>query len=583
MRLRLAHLDDAGLAAFCAAEGLASDAAGVYVRVAALNARTGAMSERTPWEGPLHASSAAVQSEEPTRLISRVMARATRGTDGENIGVNEDTILQLEVKARSLPDVNLLDLPGVVGGSVDGEPDDMAERTSRLVEKHLAAADTLVLVVVEATAASVRNSLAFSLVKAAGKVDKAVGVLTKADGCTGPSLSRLKMRLQGLAKDVPLLGYGYLTVVNRDSCDGRNLSIATAAAEEADWIARNLPAELHADNGGDALVQRLATMLTGYVRDTWAGRALRLLRSARSERRFAILQLGEEVASNAAARAATLLAVLEPLPALLATVGEPKHWNAISDKLRLQVGNLQSLLDAEWPTGRAQGTPNWVNTAAYRASALGALETRAIAAVDEIISVQKTADCWDGVLLSKLSFIMFRNSGTLPLRRKRFVYLHEQVLLLVASFLTEQRDALHGRVRALLHRFSDVCVAAWDGCSTPPLAGLDSHLARITDALWRGINIDLLTLVSSILLLDTGSLSSAAALNAALLARPENGLAALLAEDATTAAQRAGLKRAVVDLRTAIVAIAGLHEPPCLLPEDEEEPELPMSWRGPPR
>jgi hypothetical protein len=30
-----------------------------------------------------------------------------------------------------------------------------------------------------------------------------------------------------------------------------------------------------------------------------------------------------------------------------------------------------------------------------------------------------------------------------------------------------------------------------------------------------------------------------------------------------------------VDLRTAIVAIAGLHEPPCLLPEDEQEPALP--------
>ncbi len=115
-------------------------------------------------------------------------------------------------------------------------------------------------------------------------------------------------------------------------------------------------------------------------------------------------------------------------------------------------------------------------------------------------------------------------------------------------FLTARRKALHGRVRALLHRFSDVCIAAWRGrllhaAAGGPRLALGAHLGR--SALWRAINIDLLTLVSSILLLDNGPLSSAAALNAALLERPENGLAALLlAEDATTAARRAGLKRA---------------------------------------
>ena len=38
-------------------------------------------------------------------------------------------------------DLNLLDLPGVVGGCVEGEPADMADRTRRLVSKYLARPD----------------------------------------------------------------------------------------------------------------------------------------------------------------------------------------------------------------------------------------------------------------------------------------------------------------------------------------------------------------------------------------------------------------------------------------------------------
>jgi hypothetical protein len=586
----LAHLDDAGLAAFCEAERLVADPAGVYVRVAAHHARSDKLIERTPWEGPLRAGGAAAQSDEPTRAISRVMTRAARGANGANLGVNEDTILQLDVRARSLPDVNLLDLPGVVGGSVDGEPDDMAERTKRLVERHLGAPDTLVLVVVEATAASVRNSLAFSLVKNAGKVEKAVGVLTKADGCIGPSLTRLKARLEGSAKDVPLLGYGYLAVVNRDSCDGRNLSIAAAAAEEAAWLARNLPAELCDSNGGDALVARLAAMLTSYVRDTWAARALALLRGARKQRRAALAELGAEVASNAAARAETLRAVLAPLPDCIASVGAPHNWHPFADALRSSVGSLatlqQELADVR---AKAIATPNAVKAVAYRTMALCSLERRALAAADALLCTQRAggAEEWpEGSLLRKLRQLMHASSGELPLRPLRFVYLFDAVLALMGTFLQAQRPALQARIRVLLCTFADALLPPWDGTvggsSSGALTGCDAHIGRVSDALWRALNVEMLNLLSRAWLADGGVLHSADALYGALLARPENGLAALLAEDAATAAARAALKRAATDLRTAIVAIAGLHHPPRLLEEDgeEAEAEVPVSSGG---
>ena len=186
-------------------------------------------------------------------------------------------------------DLKLLDLPGVVGGSVEGEPTDMDMRTRRLVSKYLSCPDTLVLIVAEATASSVRNSSAFALVSEANKAGKSLGVLTKADGCIGPSLSRLKERLAGRSKDLPQLGHGYVSLVNRDSTDGQHLTIAQAEAVEGEWFEKHL-AEHKKSHGGDVLVQKLVDMLVSYVKDCWADKALATLRAERGK--FKVRRLG---------------------------------------------------------------------------------------------------------------------------------------------------------------------------------------------------------------------------------------------------------------------------------------------------
>ena len=69
--------------------------------------------------------------------------------------------------------------------------------------------DCLALAIVESTAASVRNSKAFSII--ADKAAKSIGVLTKCDQCgTKVQLQKLLSRVEGTAKDTPALGYGYV-------------------------------------------------------------------------------------------------------------------------------------------------------------------------------------------------------------------------------------------------------------------------------------------------------------------------------------------------------------------------------------
>ena len=197
-----------------------------------------------------------------------------------------------------LPNLVVVDLPGIVGSSVAGEPLDLADRTRRLVSQYiqkevcttihnaircckdaavlmrvicgniiipysiLIASDSLnlshpapvssslnlaawhlilslflcsawccddrlvqncmVMVVCEGTASAVRNSTAFDLVLTGStttegsrhqqsKARKAIGVLTKCDGCaTESQLQRLRARAEGTARDAPELKYGYV-------------------------------------------------------------------------------------------------------------------------------------------------------------------------------------------------------------------------------------------------------------------------------------------------------------------------------------------------------------------------------------
>lgn len=103
----------------------------------------------------------------------------------KNMGVNSANFIQLEVRSRTVPNLVLVDLPGIVGGHVRGEPDDMPELTYNLAKKYLERPDTLVLIVESAETGAVSNSKAFGLVQSIpNKVDYCIGVLTKARGCT---------------------------------------------------------------------------------------------------------------------------------------------------------------------------------------------------------------------------------------------------------------------------------------------------------------------------------------------------------------------------------------------------------------
>jgi hypothetical protein len=124
IKLRLCHMTKDELIAFCQEKNLRGDKKGFYIRAAICSNDNTDEPEFSPWQGPMRSDDQSVQSEQPTETINNIMKGATL-INGQNIGVNEEQYIQLEVKSMAVPNLVLVDLPGIVGGPAQNEPADM--------------------------------------------------------------------------------------------------------------------------------------------------------------------------------------------------------------------------------------------------------------------------------------------------------------------------------------------------------------------------------------------------------------------------------------------------------------------------
>ena len=160
-----------------------------------------------------------VSFDEAEATVSRLMRNVLTQIHGGPVGVSRD-VLVLEVCNANVPNLDLVDLPGLVGGSVRGEPDDMMAQTRALSRDYLSDAHALACCVVSSRTERVRNSQALELVQGCGKADTCVGVLTMCDLAMDPRAPddphwHLKERLRGAADDLPQLACGYVGIARR--------------------------------------------------------------------------------------------------------------------------------------------------------------------------------------------------------------------------------------------------------------------------------------------------------------------------------------------------------------------------------
>eukprot|EP00965_Chrysotila_dentata_P166100 5484254-Pleurochrysis_carterae.AAC.1 len=217
-----------------------------------------------------------------------------------------DEPLTIEVRKKSVPTLEMIDLPGVVAASIAGEPSDMMQRTRNITEKYLRCEDTIVVAVVPANITRVRDSQAMQMIQANRKEDITIGVLAKCDLSYDPRFKQhkqstpywqLEKRLAGEADDMISLSNGWLAVKNRDTqIEEEETSDFSQSLEiEQKWFA----SEAHISKeicdgqcGVDALLKRIDDLFTKHFRCTWVPKAISHIETKMADVKRNLMLLG---------------------------------------------------------------------------------------------------------------------------------------------------------------------------------------------------------------------------------------------------------------------------------------------------
>jgi hypothetical protein len=247
--------------------------------------------------------SSAMSPDEVPGQIRQWMEDLVRAANGEMTGVTDDKII-VELYSSLCVNLDLIDLPGIVAGSIPGEPADMMDRTRQLSASFVndaANPHTFVIAVVSARDARIRNSQAMELVQRYNKVQFTIGALTMADRSADPRrenpYSKLVERLNGTADDAPALGLGYVALKNRDTVTDIDISLTQANTEEREWFQTRLPE--HVESCGiESLIDKLVDKVEEYTRGPWIEAETARIEDERTAARNDLGGLGDFLPDN---------------------------------------------------------------------------------------------------------------------------------------------------------------------------------------------------------------------------------------------------------------------------------------------
>ncbi|KAI0213370.1 Interferon-induced GTP-binding protein Mx2 [Lamellibrachia satsuma] len=99
---------------------------------------------------------------------------------GKNVGIS-DTLISLQITSHGVPDLTLIDLPGITRVAVEGQPKDIGDQIKRLIGHYIKKEETIILAVVPANV----DIATTEALKMAKEVDpsggRTLGVVTKPD------------------------------------------------------------------------------------------------------------------------------------------------------------------------------------------------------------------------------------------------------------------------------------------------------------------------------------------------------------------------------------------------------------------
>ncbi|XP_060626288.2 interferon-induced GTP-binding protein Mx1 [Anolis sagrei] len=184
------------------------------------------------WKGKINYLENARELSNPSQVEKEIRS-AQNKLAGEGVGIS-DKLISLEISSPDVPDLTLIDLPGIARVAVGNQPADISEQIKMLIKKFIDREETINLVVVPCNV----DIATTEALKMAQEVDpegeRTLGILTKPDlidkGTEGSVVKILRNIIIPLKK-------GYMIVKCRGQQDIQsNLTLASAIQKEKSFF-----------------------------------------------------------------------------------------------------------------------------------------------------------------------------------------------------------------------------------------------------------------------------------------------------------------------------------------------------------
>ncbi|XP_031718362.1 interferon-induced GTP-binding protein Mx [Anarrhichthys ocellatus] len=137
------------------------------------------LKEGEEWYGKISYQGYEEEIEDPAD-VEKMIREAQEKLAGIGVGISDD-LISLEIASPDVPDLTLIDLPGITRVAVKGQPENIGDQIKRLIQKFITKQETISLVVVPSNV----DIATTEALKMAQEVDpggdRTLGILTKPD------------------------------------------------------------------------------------------------------------------------------------------------------------------------------------------------------------------------------------------------------------------------------------------------------------------------------------------------------------------------------------------------------------------
>ncbi|MBN3312014.1 MX protein, partial [Atractosteus spatula] len=132
-----------------------------------------------PWKGRLTYKESDVELKSPSE-VEKEVSTAQNVIAGNGVGIS-DEMINLEIQSSDVPDLTLIDLPGIARVAIKDQPRDIGDRIKGMIRRFIQKQETINLVVVPCTA-DIATTEALKMAKEVDPLgERTLGILTKPD------------------------------------------------------------------------------------------------------------------------------------------------------------------------------------------------------------------------------------------------------------------------------------------------------------------------------------------------------------------------------------------------------------------